>query len=374
MPSKHDKIKDVFCIELLECLRASSFQFLIKRYSLNKKLRVSNLDWFLVSEAVVDRFQGLQVAALDMKLSDHCPILLHDLKVDYGPTSFKLFNSWLCMDVFDYLVCGCANEFFFKNKIRDWNFRAKEVREAKKMQLESQLADIDSSIDGGISSIDLVNERTSIIGELGSLQKVDVADLAQKAKVQWSVEGDGNSAFFHGLHVVMEDVIASGIFRGVRVGDTNLLLSHLFYADDALFMGDWDERNGMEEGYRRIHWVKWDVVLNSIDKGGLDIGALLGGSRPYGGGVWKKIMAFINQLHDRDVVDKNDMYIVIGDGSIARFWEDALGVVESCSNMSFTDCMPFLFSKMVKFVIFGILWVGVSAVVGLLEVGLNLHN
>lgn len=88
---------------------------------------------------------------------------------------------------------------FFKNKIRDWNFRAKEVREAKKMQLESQLADIDSSIDGGISSIDLVNERTSIIGELGSLQKVDVADLAQKAKVQWSVEGDGNSAFFHGM-------------------------------------------------------------------------------------------------------------------------------------------------------------------------------
>lgn len=46
-----------------------------------------------------------------------------------------------------------------------------------------------------------------------------------------------------GLHVVMEDVIASGIFRGVRVGDTNLLLSYLFYADDALFMGDWDERN-----------------------------------------------------------------------------------------------------------------------------------
>lgn len=60
---------------------------------------------------MVDRFQGLQVAALDMKLSDHCPILLHDLKVDYGPTSFNLFNSWLIMDGFDDLVCGCATEF-----------------------------------------------------------------------------------------------------------------------------------------------------------------------------------------------------------------------------------------------------------------------
>nr|KAJ0189439.1 hypothetical protein LSAT_V11C800425000 [Lactuca sativa] len=47
--------------------------------------------------------------------------------------------------------------------------------------------------------------------------------------------------FMGGLHFSMEDVVASGIFRGVRVRDSNLFFSHLFYVDNVLFMGDWDE-------------------------------------------------------------------------------------------------------------------------------------
>lgn len=46
-----------------------------------------------------------------------------------------------------------------------------------------------------------------------------------------------------GLHITMEDVVASGRFQGVNVGDSNFVLSHLFYVDDALFLGKWDERN-----------------------------------------------------------------------------------------------------------------------------------
>lgn len=53
--------------------------------------------------------------------------------------------------------------------------------------------------------------------------------------------------FFHwtmeGLHVAMEDVVEQGLFRGARVGEEGYSLTHLFYADDALFMGEWDDRN-----------------------------------------------------------------------------------------------------------------------------------
>nr|KAJ0191545.1 hypothetical protein LSAT_V11C800425010 [Lactuca sativa] len=187
-------------------------------------IKNSKLDWFLAFKAVVDRFQGLQEATLNRKLSDHYPIFRHDLKVDYGPTSFNLFNSWLIMDGFDDLVCGCATDKFvllknkiklLKNKIWDSHFRAKEACKAKKVQLESRLADIDSSIDGGLSSIDLVNERKSIIRELGSLKKVDAADLAQKPKVQWLVKGDENSAFFHGM---LKNKRWQALIRGVSVG------------------------------------------------------------------------------------------------------------------------------------------------------------
>lgn len=44
-----------------------------------------------------------------------------------------------------------------------------------------------------------------------------------------------------GLHVVMEDIVRNGIFRVANVGLVGLYVSHLFYAGNALFMGEWDE-------------------------------------------------------------------------------------------------------------------------------------
>lgn len=46
-----------------------------------------------------------------------------------------------------------------------------------------------------------------------------------------------------GLHVAMEDAIASGLFRSLNVGSSNLSISHIFYAYVALFIGEWDVRN-----------------------------------------------------------------------------------------------------------------------------------
>ncbi|XP_042755706.1 uncharacterized protein LOC122196643 [Lactuca sativa] len=40
-----------------------------------------------------------------------------------------------------------------------------------------------------------------------------------------------------GLHIVMEDAVVSGNFRGVEIEEANLEISHLFYADVALFLG-----------------------------------------------------------------------------------------------------------------------------------------
>lgn len=39
----------------------------------------------------------------------------------------------------------------------------------------------------------------------------------------------------------MEDVLDAGFFRGAMVG--SLQLSHLFYANDALFLGEWSRYN-----------------------------------------------------------------------------------------------------------------------------------
>nr|GEY55030.1 RNA-directed DNA polymerase, eukaryota [Tanacetum cinerariifolium] len=59
-------------------------------------------------------------------------------------------------------------------------------------------------------------------------------------------QGDPLSPFLfiiamEGLHVAMEDVMAAGLYKGFKINTLNL--SHLFFADDALFIGDWSKNN-----------------------------------------------------------------------------------------------------------------------------------
>nr|KAJ0215732.1 hypothetical protein LSAT_V11C300154700 [Lactuca sativa] len=137
-----------------------------------KNVNLNKMDRFLVSESIFDRFQDLQVVMLDRKSSDHRPILIHDYKVDYGPTPCKFYNSWMLLDGFDDLIG--------------------EVRDAHKLQLESQIHDIDYSIDVG----DLHNERKQILEKIDNLEKLEAANIAKKSKVKWLVEVVENSGFF----------------------------------------------------------------------------------------------------------------------------------------------------------------------------------
>nr|KAJ0217194.1 hypothetical protein LSAT_V11C300153710 [Lactuca sativa] len=46
-----------------------------------------------------------------------------------------------------------------------------------------------------------------------------------------------------GLNVAMKTACAKGLFQGIKIPISNKMISHLFYADDALFIGEWDESN-----------------------------------------------------------------------------------------------------------------------------------
>ncbi|GKB45996.1 RNA-directed DNA polymerase, eukaryota, reverse transcriptase zinc-binding domain protein [Tanacetum coccineum] len=59
-------------------------------------------------------------------------------------------------------------------------------------------------------------------------------------------QGDPLSPFLfiiamEGLHVAMEDAMAAGLYNGFKINTLNL--SHLFFADDALFIGEWSRNN-----------------------------------------------------------------------------------------------------------------------------------
>ncbi|GJZ80890.1 RNA-directed DNA polymerase, eukaryota [Tanacetum coccineum] len=60
-------------------------------------------------------------------------------------------------------------------------------------------------------------------------------------------QGDPLSPFLfilvmESLHFSFNQVLDAGLFKGVRI-DNSLSLSHLFYADDAVFIGKWDKSN-----------------------------------------------------------------------------------------------------------------------------------
>lgn len=46
-----------------------------------------------------------------------------------------------------------------------------------------------------------------------------------------------------GLSVTLKTAFNKGIFKGVQLPNNGPTISHLLYADDTLFIGEWSERN-----------------------------------------------------------------------------------------------------------------------------------
>ncbi|GKE80333.1 RNA-directed DNA polymerase, eukaryota [Tanacetum coccineum] len=66
--------------------------------------KMSKLARFLVTKGLLVLFPYLSALCLDRNLSDHHPILMRELSIDYGPTPFRFFHSWFNLDGFDKMI------------------------------------------------------------------------------------------------------------------------------------------------------------------------------------------------------------------------------------------------------------------------------
>ncbi|GJZ56571.1 RNA-directed DNA polymerase, eukaryota [Tanacetum coccineum] len=175
---------------------------------------------------------GLVDLPLEGHLSDHRPILMRELVVDYGPTPFRFFNSWFSKPGFDKLVEDSWNNSTFvetnyisllkkkfqalKSAIKTWSKEEKQHSNAAKSSIMSRLVDLDRLFDQGNGTDDLVNERTVLLKDLQDIHNRSSLDMAQKAKIRWSIEGDENSKYFHGIlnkkrsQLAIHDVLVEG--------------------------------------------------------------------------------------------------------------------------------------------------------------------
>ncbi|GJW89042.1 RNA-directed DNA polymerase, eukaryota [Tanacetum coccineum] len=154
-------------------------------WSHKSAMKMSKLDRFLVSEGLTSLFPCLSALCLDKNLSDHRPILMRELIMDYGPTPFRIYHPWFSKEGFDKLVED------------SWN----------KLVL-AELNRMDS-----VCNEEILTERTKLQLQLNDLNSIISQEMAQKAKVCWAIEGDEISKFYHDMiHKKRSQLAIRGVF------------------------------------------------------------------------------------------------------------------------------------------------------------------
>ncbi|KAJ9560359.1 hypothetical protein OSB04_005519 [Centaurea solstitialis] len=178
--------------------------------------KASKLDRFLVSRNFLSVWPLLNVVALPRVHSDHCPILLNADGEDFGPVPFKIFNSWIKIPSLVDTVEKAWEDFdggsvdrspihnlclklkFLKGRIKEWRDLNYVKKSAEIHSLRVKLSDLDNLIDLRDLTEAEQKDRGEVLNKLKDFELMDLADLKQKAKIKWAVEGDENSKFFHG--------------------------------------------------------------------------------------------------------------------------------------------------------------------------------
>ncbi|GJX01717.1 hypothetical protein Tco_0185630, partial [Tanacetum coccineum] len=178
-------------------------------------MKPTKLDRFLLSEGLFDFFLHLSAICLDKNLSDHRPILLRDstnLIPGWGkskkvrtkrnlPKLRKHLLTWNSPMVSDdnALIHLQRKLQLLKIAIKSWTKEFRLKSNAKKCQIQQDILCLNKLFDLGLINDDSLNKRALLLNELHEINSVNASELSQKAKIRWSIKGDENSKFFHGI-------------------------------------------------------------------------------------------------------------------------------------------------------------------------------
>ncbi|GKB41871.1 RNA-directed DNA polymerase, eukaryota [Tanacetum coccineum] len=191
--------------------------------------KMSKLDRFLASDGVISLFPSISAICLDRHLSDHRPILLRDVQLDFGLIPFRFYHSWFCYEGFDEMV------------VTTWRRFLTQIGERV----------IHKELDSGTVSDMLLARRCALNGQLHDIKKKEAADSFQKSKVRWAIEGDENSndprAVKEAFHNHFASRFKKPTFPGLKI---NFPFPNRLSQDQAIYL----ERNVSRDEIRVAVW------------------------------------------------------------------------------------------------------------------------
>ncbi|GKA12018.1 RNA-directed DNA polymerase, eukaryota [Tanacetum coccineum] len=159
-------------------------------WSLSSGKKMSKLDRFLVSEGILLLFPSITAICLDRHLSDHRPIILNEIRTDYGPVPFRTYHSWFLIAGFDTMVENAWNSFShsdsnslirFKKKLQDlkkiirtWIKDKKSHHNGVLNTIKEDLIRIDKNLDSGVCSDETLSNRRDLMHRLHVLKQLEV--------------------------------------------------------------------------------------------------------------------------------------------------------------------------------------------------------
>lgn len=101
-----------------------------------------------MSHSFSDAWPNLGVVAADGKLSDHCPIIMKDLIIDFGPRPFRIFDFWMNESDFEEVVKNAwIKTVVSRNPDRVLRDKFKNVKQALKIWSKEKFGTTDIEIE-----------------------------------------------------------------------------------------------------------------------------------------------------------------------------------------------------------------------------------
>nr|GEY47174.1 RNA-directed DNA polymerase, eukaryota [Tanacetum cinerariifolium] len=229
--------------------------------------------------------------------------------VNAGLVEVPLEQTWLEANVNDQnSYSKFMNKLkYLKEKIRIWARLHKESLNSRKSILKAELAEFDGVIHKGEGSDADGHRRREVVRLIQEVEKVDAMEVAQKAKIKWSIEGDENSKYYHGVlnkkrgRLTILGVLVDGIWmesphlvkhkffehfknRFENPNKSRILLERDFVKRISLEQNDDLEREVSNEEIKRAVWDcgidkapgpdgftfgfyrrYWDIIGNDVD-------------------------------------------------------------------------------------------------------------